>query len=256
MDSTALDKSARPTCDAAVRPGPPEHVTDGSLTPPDVAASAVGGLIVFEGPDATGKSTLIAAVAAWLDERAVDFEVHAFPGNITGSLGELVYRIHHDPRAVNIDAITPSALQALHVAAHLDAIERRIVPALRAGRLVLLDRFWWSTWAYGVVDGVETNLLESLISIERRAWGEWRPAAVVLPRRPSAWLERPALAAAYGELAERSEGEHAVFAVDASSTRERALAELIARLPLLSLRRPRGAGQDAAKPRRPSPETT
>jgi dTMP kinase len=104
----------------------------------------------------------------------------AFPGREPGTLGKLVYDIHHDPKSFDIPRMAEAAKQALHVAAHLDAIERRIGPLLHEGEHVLLDRFWWSTWVYGVIGGVSMNVLEALIEAERIQWGSIQPSLVVL----------------------------------------------------------------------------
>src|SRR5713101_3899196 len=105
-----------------------------------------GNLIIFEGPDGSGKTTLSSALAETLLAKGMDCEHLAFPGREDGSLGKQVYRVHHDPRSAGIEALTPTSLQVLHIAAHIDAIESRIFPALHAGKSIILDRFWWSTW--------------------------------------------------------------------------------------------------------------
>jgi dTMP kinase len=78
----------------------------------------------------------------------------------------------------------PAALQLLHVAAHLDVIDRQIRPRVAAGEIVLLDRYWWSTWVYGVLSGTDHGTLRTMIELEREHWGELHPEAVFLIRRP------------------------------------------------------------------------
>ena len=118
-----------------------------------------GRLIVFEGPDGVGKSTLAQALTNRLMAMGLSCEHLSFPGKEEGTIGSLVYDVHHRPAGYGIGAITAASLQALHIAAHLDAIEQRIVPALNEGRWVILDRFWWSTWAYGCAAGVDKATL-------------------------------------------------------------------------------------------------
>ena len=142
-----------------------------------------GRLIVFEGPDGVGKSTLSAALAEDLRARDRHVELLTFPGKEPGSVGKLVYEVHHDPARFEVENLTPISCQALHVAAHLDAIERRIVPLLEAGTDVVLDRYWWSTWVYGVVAGIDPHILKALIEVERICWGRVMPDAVLLIRR-------------------------------------------------------------------------
>jgi dTMP kinase len=84
--------------------------------------SRQGKLIVFEGPDGVGKSTLSQALAKKLTEVNILCEHLAFPGKEEGTIGRLVYDLHHNPNAFGLHKVTPASLQALHIAAHLDAI--------------------------------------------------------------------------------------------------------------------------------------
>ena len=112
-----------------------------------------GRLLVVEGPDGVGKTTVCRALAEDLLGRGHDVLQLSFPGKEPETVGELVYRVHHDDGPVRVRDISELAKQALHVAAHIDAIDRQIVPALEQGKTVLLDRFWWSAWVYGLVGG-------------------------------------------------------------------------------------------------------
>jgi dTMP kinase len=109
----------------------------------------------------------------------------AFPGCNAGTLGKHVYQLHHSPERFGIEQISPLSLQLLHVAAHIDAIDNLIRPSLARGDVILLDRYWWSVWVYGVVAGANEEFLQSIIHLERRVWGEIKPAAVFLFRRAS-----------------------------------------------------------------------
>jgi dTMP kinase len=143
-----------------------------------------GKLVVFEGADGVGKTTLVHAVFDTLRTRGVRCERYSFPGAEEGTIGRLVYELHHRPDAYGVTGITPASLQALHVAAHVDEIQTRILPALRSRVCVLLDRFWWSTWAYGIVAGVPPYVLRSLIRFERCHWGSIKPELILHLVRP------------------------------------------------------------------------
>jgi len=194
-----------------------------------------GQLIVFEGPDGCGKTTLSKMLVTELHSRVRSASWQSFPGREAGTLGSVIYDIHHKPISYGITSISSSALQTLHLAAHLDAIECRIIPALKSGIDVVLDRFWWSMWAYGYVGSVNPDLLERLVEIERQHWGQFLPRVVFLLRRstpfrresPEAW---PALNSAYVELAERERLAHQVQELWNEGTPADAMRQILATL--------------------------
>lgn len=140
-----------------------------------------GRLIVFEGVDAAGKTTLCKELCASLRHEHQSVRDCHFPGTQKGTLGELVYRIHHlHSSEFGVPTIDPCSLQLLHIAAHIDAIESEIKPALLDGEWVVLDRFWWSTYVYGLDNGVRESQLQLMIEVERSAWGSTQPDIVFL----------------------------------------------------------------------------
>lgn len=147
-------------------------------------ADSPGALFVFEGPDNVGKSTLAAEVERTLVRTSRhDVARLAFPGIAQGTLGAHIHELHHHPDRFGIRAITPNGLQALHVAAHLDAIETQIRPLLTRGSIVLLDRYWWSTWVFGLAGGADRQVLEALVRLEQVYWGPVLPRTVFLVDR-------------------------------------------------------------------------
>jgi thymidylate kinase len=190
---------------------------------PKATASGNGSLLVFEGPDGAGKSELAMRLVKSLRDRGAECELIAFPGNEPRSLGRHVYRIHHEPASLAIDNLHPASLQTLHIAAHIDEIEGRILPALRKGRIVILDRFWWSTWVYGRVAGVKPKALRHMVQLEGAYWGRVRPAVVFLIRRGSAGCcttgeDRARLVHEYDILAEREHGKYPIHVIDNNGT--------------------------------------
>ena len=140
-----------------------------------------GRLIVFEGVDAAGKTTLCKELCSSLNRECRIVRHCHFPGTRQGTLGELVYRIHHSHSSeFGVPNIDPCSLQLLHIAAHVDAIESEIKPALRDGEWVVLDRFWWSTYVYGLDDGVRESQLQLMIDVEKSAWGSILPDVLFL----------------------------------------------------------------------------
>lgn len=178
-----------------------------------------GKLYVFEGVDAAGKSSLARDFHRQLTTNGTPASLLAFPGNMPGTLGELVYRIHHNSKENGIEELTPAALQALHIAAHLDAIERIIIPTLANGECVILDRFWWSTWAYGIVGGIQIDVLQALIEAECRAWGAWKPnclfyihrQAPLRPEQSEAWQK---LKEAYSTLIQAEKAKYQISVIE------------------------------------------
>jgi thymidylate kinase len=192
-----------------------------------------GRLFVIEGPDGVGKSTFSSALAGHLTERGHDLLHLSFPGKIPGSLGELVYRVHHDEGSLRIKDMSLLAKQALHVAAHIDTIDRQILPALNHGQTVLLDRYWWSAWVYGLVAGCNRHQLRALIDAERAAWGKVQPTIAILFRRSSPISRDDALpywrqlATEYGRLAARESHRHPVSIIDNTSDEATTLSALL-----------------------------
>ena len=142
-----------------------------------------GQLYVFEGPDGVGKTELSGRFAAMLTDRGTPTTRLSFPGKSDGTVGKLVYDLHHNPNSLGVKSIAPASMQLMHIAAHIDAIETVILPALRAGTSVVLDRFWWSTKVYGLAGGSNKRLLANMIDVELAAWGSVSPSAVFLIRR-------------------------------------------------------------------------
>ena len=194
--------------------------------------SVYGRLIVFEGPDGVGKTTLANALVTYLNETGENSEYVSFPGRDEGTLGRLVYQLHHEPTRHDVQMIDPVSMQILHVAAHVDTIKRRIFPAMEAGRSVVLDRFWWSTWVYGLADGVGRRSLRLMLDLEAHEWGKVAPDMLFLltrdqPLGNKVSLERfQKLSGLYAKLAKRRRSHHAVEVINNDGRLERALMDI------------------------------
>jgi thymidylate kinase len=195
-----------------------------------------GKLFVFEGPDEVGKSTLSREFAQYLRQLGMPVEQFSFPGNDEGTLGRHIHKLHHAPARFDVQQWTATSLQTLHVAAHLDIIERRILPALESGRCVVLDRFWWSTWVYGTVGGVKPPVLEALLHVEHQQWGNVLPAVAFLITRSRSWpsdetpQHRERLSAAYRALAAQQSQRHPVENIVNDGSVKKAMKSIIRHL--------------------------
>ncbi len=198
--------------------------------------SQQGRLIVFEGPDGVGKSTLSHALANKLKDMNIPCKHLAFPGNEAGTLGRLVYDLHHDTDVFGLHGITSTSLQALHIAAHLDAIEQRILPALRKGHWVVLDRFWWSTWVYGNVGGVDRDSLDAMIRVELLQWNDIKPEVVFVVERTrdsSRNQTHDCLRKGYRALIKKEQGQYPIRVIDNDALVDEALDQLLGNLRVL-----------------------
>ena len=99
-----------------------------------------GALVVLEGLDRTGKSTQVARLQRlrWADPAP---EFTHMPSGLT-EVTRAVYALTEDVRIVS-----PLARQLLHLACHAENLGPLL--QVRRERAVVLDRWWWSTVAYG-----------------------------------------------------------------------------------------------------------
>lgn len=104
-----------------------------------------GTVVVLEGLDGTGKSTQLELLRALLGDEHFTHQ----PSGDT-AVGKAVYKITEKNRS----NLTPVARQFLHLAAHAEQYAKHIIPALK-DRGVIMDRCWWSTFAYGYYGGLE-----------------------------------------------------------------------------------------------------
>ncbi|MDZ7924376.1 MAG: dTMP kinase [Marinagarivorans sp.] len=117
-----------------------------------------GRFIVVEGTEGVGKSTNIAVVKTWLADNHIDFIATREPGGtpLAESLRELLLA----NRAEKVDATAELLMVFAARAQHLNT---HILPALKAGKWVLCDRFTDATFAYqGCGRGLSTATIEQL----------------------------------------------------------------------------------------------
>jgi len=116
-----------------------------------------GIFIVLEGPDRSGKSTQAALLKAWLEEAGHEVLVTREPGGTY--LSEKIRRILLDPKS-NIEPMTELFL---YETSRIKHTLEKILPALKAGKVLISDRYTLSTTAYqGYGRGLPLKTVETL----------------------------------------------------------------------------------------------
>lgn len=117
-----------------------------------------GRLISFEGLDGAGKTTQMGLMERWLEARGVSYVRTREPGGTPLGL-EIRHLLLNRPDL----AITPLAEAFLFQADRAQHFATLVIPALRAGKLVITDRCFDASIAYqGYARGVGVELVEHL----------------------------------------------------------------------------------------------
>jgi dTMP kinase len=133
-----------------------------------------GALITIEGIEGCGKTTQIARLKTYLEARGHRVEVTREPGGTP--IAEAIRAILLDPANT---ALSPTTELLLYEAARAQHVDDRITPALKAGKVVLCDRFADSTTAYqGAARGLPTETVQALHAIATR--GVWPRLTIVI----------------------------------------------------------------------------
>ncbi|MDP9069649.1 MAG: dTMP kinase [Actinomycetota bacterium] len=142
-----------------------------SSQPTLVPAAERGSFIVFEGGEGAGKTTQMEALVRWLEARGEGVVTTREPGGT--SIGNRIRDILLDPSAADMDARAEALLYAADRAQHVKDV---ILPALRAGKTVVSDRFVDSSLAYqGAARGLG---IEEIYRISEWATGGLLPDVV------------------------------------------------------------------------------
>src|ERR1700723_225377 len=131
--------------------------TYGRLLPEMRLADLGGKLIVIEGTDGAGRSTQIDLLKPWLEElghAVVDTGMTRSP-----LAGEGIRRAKEGN---NLGRVTQALFYATDF---VDRLENEIVPALRAGFIVLTDRYIYSLMARAIVRGMDPRWIRSIYSV-------------------------------------------------------------------------------------------
>lgn len=113
-----------------------------------------GRLFVVEGIDGSGKSTQLSLLAQWL--RAQGYAVVYSEWNSSPIVKATT------SRGKRRKILTPLTFSLIHATDFADRVEREIVPSLKAGAIVLADRYVYTAFARDVVRGVDRQWVRSL----------------------------------------------------------------------------------------------
>ena len=113
-----------------------------------------GSLIVIEGTDGVGRSTQIEELIPWL-------ELQGYPVTNTGwTRSTLLSQTINDAKAGH--ALTVTTFSLLYAADFADRLENNVVPALRAGFIVIADRYMYTAFARNAVMGADRQWTRDL----------------------------------------------------------------------------------------------
>lgn len=125
---------------------------------PGVDPARLGGrLIVIEGADGSGRSTQLARLVAWLEGT----------GHGTSQVGLKRSTLVSDEldEAKRGNVLSRTTMSLFYATDFADQLENVILPGLRAGYIVLADRYIYTLMARDLVRGVDRKWLENLYGI-------------------------------------------------------------------------------------------
>ena len=134
---------------------------------------ARGKFLTVEGTEGVGKSTNIAFIQSFLEERGIDLVVTREPGGtpLAEELREMLLAKREETFNATAELLIIFAARAQH-------LQTIILPALAQGRWVLSDRFTDATFAYqGCGRGLN---IEHITLLENLVQGELRPDCTFL----------------------------------------------------------------------------
>ncbi|HKS68378.1 MAG TPA: hypothetical protein VJR26_14145 [Candidatus Acidoferrales bacterium] len=119
-----------------------------------------GPLIVLEGSDGSGRSTQVALLTEWL-------ESEGFAVQTMGLRRSLLVAQDIDG-LLEENAVTRMTLALMYGTDFYDQLERRILPALQSGLVVLADRYIFTLIARAAVRGIGRDYLHGLYEMALR----------------------------------------------------------------------------------------
>jgi dTMP kinase len=148
---TGAGKAAKNGATAAQQPGSRFY---GAPLPGVKVEDLSGSLIVIEGTDGSGRSTQISLLTEWLESEG--FAVQTMGLRRSYLVGEDIDGLLAE------NAITRTTLALMYGTDFFDQLERRILPALRSGLVVLADRYIFTLIARAAVRGIGNDYLHGI----------------------------------------------------------------------------------------------
>jgi dTMP kinase len=119
-----------------------------------------GKLFVVEGIDGSGKSTQLSLLYQWLQTEG--FGVVFSEWNSSPLVRDIT------KRGKKKQMLTPATFSLIHATDFADRMERNIIPLLKAGAVVLCDRYIYTAFARDVSRGLEPKWVRELYSFAAR----------------------------------------------------------------------------------------
>ena len=117
-----------------------------------------GFLVSLEGPEGAGKTSVLEALIPVLEDRGVEVLTTREPGGVL--IGEKIREVILDPSHTEMD---PKTELLLYIASRRQHLVEKVLPALAAGKLVIMDRFIDSSVAYqGFGRGLDKEAIDWL----------------------------------------------------------------------------------------------
>ena len=113
-----------------------------------------GRLLVFEGLDGSGKSTQARLVAKWLGARG--YRVFFTEWNSSELVSDTIRR------GKKKGLLTPTTFSLLHATDFADRFERHILPPLRAGYIVICDRYVYTAFVRDAARGCDVTWVRNM----------------------------------------------------------------------------------------------
>ena len=117
-----------------------------------------GFLVSLEGPEGAGKTSVLEAIIPILEDRGIEVLSTREPGGVL--IGEKIREVILDPSHTEMD---PKTELLLYISSRRQHLVEKILPALTAGKLVIMDRFIDSSVAYqGFGRGLDIEAIDWL----------------------------------------------------------------------------------------------